>query len=166
MAPKRPQNDPNTVPKSCLFHLRFMLRFWVVFYSILTPFGEPFGPQNRLKIHLDFLQNITCCNISPKTIPRGPKTSPRGPQVAPRGPPDPPKRLQEEPKKPQKESKRPQDAAPNDPQNIRRGPRTSEQQKCRTNFNTEYESRSGGMREAIRNSKPPCSQPLHRSTSL
>ena len=150
MAPKRPQNDPNTVPKSCLFHLRFMVRFWVVFNSILTPFGEPFGPQHRLKIHLDFFQKITCCNISPKTIPRGPKTSPRGPQVAPRGPPDPPKRLQEEPKKPQKESKRPQDAAPNGPQNIRRGPRTSEQQKCRTNFNTEYESRSGGMREAIK----------------
>ena len=63
---------------------------------------------------------ITCCNISPKTIPRGPKTSPRGSQVAPRDPPDPPKRLQEEPKKPQKESKRPQDVAPNDPQNIRR----------------------------------------------
>ena len=63
--------------------------------------------------------------------------------------PDPPNRLQEEPKKPQKESKRPQDAAPNGPQNIRRGPRTSEQQKCRTNFNTEYESQSGGMRDAI-----------------
>ena len=64
LTPTRPQNDPNTIPKRCLFHLRFMLRFWHVFDSILAPFGEPFEPQNPLKIHLDFFQKITSTGVA------------------------------------------------------------------------------------------------------
>ena len=74
LAPKRPQNDPKTVPKSCVFHLRFLLRIWTVFSSILIPFGTLLAPPNPHKIGPDFFGKSTCGNITHKTAPRDPSS--------------------------------------------------------------------------------------------
>ena len=100
----RPQNDPRQAQdgskrflKAFFFYVEFYGQFWSGLGSILDPSLEPFGLQNRSKIHAKIFQKSSCANIPPrdrpkrpqerpKTPPRGPKRARRDPKSAPRGP--------------------------------------------------------------------------------
>ena len=114
-----------------------------------VPFGAPFllllGSLLDLKIHLKSILIFFKINLqqhNSQDHPKRPQGRSKRSQDRPRTPPRPSPDALRGAREAQKGPKRHQDAAPNGSKNIRRGPRTPEQQKCRTNFTVGRNARS------------------------